>query len=259
MRQLTVGRGERGVLLFGVLDLVEAGGLAVRMEGALRSFRYLMACMTSSTPAVETSEMERLVAGTLGHELVGGLSMSGLLSAFVRFVWHNEWGGGLGSVVRNGEHVSVWKKKKRTSSREWKMPRDGTRCEVLVDAAAAKARGVSRMSTIAQSVSGACDFGVPLGARTDLRIHCERSSFEDGHQRIGIKMFGWKSGSCQRRGQTWRERVSTKSPREASQPTQDRESWALGLVTGLPATKTPANMENRHKAGKLAGTGPIHG
>lgn len=83
----------------------------------------------------------------------------------------------------------MWKKKKRTPSREWKMPRDGTRCEVLVDAAAAKARGVSRMSTIAQSVSGACDFGVPLGARTDLRIHCERSSFEDGHQRIGTKMF----------------------------------------------------------------------
>lgn len=107
MRQLTVGRGERRVLLFGVL--VEAGDFAVRMEGALRSLRYLMAC---STPAVETSENDRLVAGILGPEPVGGLLMSDFLSAFVRFVWYNEWGGGLRSVVRNGEHVSVWKKRK---------------------------------------------------------------------------------------------------------------------------------------------------
>lgn len=84
MRQLTVGRGERRVLLFGVF--VEAGDFAVRMEGALRSLRYLMAC---STPAVETSENDRLVAGILGHELVGGLLMSDFLSAFVRFVWYS--------------------------------------------------------------------------------------------------------------------------------------------------------------------------
>lgn len=103
MRQLTVGRGERRVVLFDVLVLVlvEAGGLAVRMEGSLRSFMYLMACMTSSTPSVETSEKERLVAGIVGLGLLVGLLMSGLPSAFVH----------LCGVVRNGEHVS-WKKRK---------------------------------------------------------------------------------------------------------------------------------------------------
>lgn len=114
MRQLTVGRGERRVLLFGVL--VEAGDFAVRMEGALRSLRYLMAC---STPAVETSENDRLVAGILGHELVGGLLMSDFLSAFVRFVWYNEWGGWTAKRgAKWGACLGV-EEKKRTSSRKW--------------------------------------------------------------------------------------------------------------------------------------------
>lgn len=129
MRQLTVGRGERRVLLFGVL--VEAGDFAVRMEGALRSLRYLMAC---STPAVETSENDRLVAGILGHELVGGLLMSDFLSAFVRFVWYNEWGVGvdceawceMGSMSRCGRKEKDLESKMVNASR-WDKMRDARR------------------------------------------------------------------------------------------------------------------------------------